>query len=192
MTTRLITPPLSEPVTLIDAKLHLRVDHGDDDDLIEALIIGAREQCEHIIGRSLLPQVWEKTLDSFPLFEGIELLNPSIISIASIKYIDALTANEATLPDSYYFLDKDSEPGWVIPTSGGIWPVALNIASSVRIRYLAGYEDVASVPVSIKSWIKLAVGTAYDTRAGIGDKASFQLPHDFFSGLLDRHRIWQL
>lgn len=192
MTTRLITPPANEPVTLAEAKLHLRVDHNADDALIEALITGAREQCEHLIGRSLLPQTWEKTLDSFPLFENIELLNPCIISITSIKYISAITANEVTLAANQYSLDKDSEPGWVMSATDFVWPDTLPVANAVRVRYVAGYANAASVPSSIKNWIKLAIDTAYENRGGLADKSMGLLPHDFYSGLLDRHRIWQL
>ena len=87
MTTRLITEPASEPVTLAEAKLHLRVDTVDDDARITELITSARQQAELILKRSLLPQTWEKTIDAFPTSD-IELLYPSIIAIESIKYQD--------------------------------------------------------------------------------------------------------
>lgn len=192
MTTRLITAPTAEPVTLAEVKLHLHVDGNDEDELINALISGAREQCEHILGRSIMPQTWEKTLDDFPLNDGIELLNPSIISVSSIKYIDASTANEATLALDQYVLDKDSEPGWVMPAYGVVWPATLPVSNAVRVRYVAGYADAASVPTSIKNWIKLAVSTWFKTREAGVESAITTLPHDFFAGMLDRHRIWRL
>jgi uncharacterized phiE125 gp8 family phage protein len=192
MTTRLITGPSIEPVTVVEAKLHLHVDDAAEDTLIQALITAAREQCEHILGRSIMPQTWELVLDSFPKDGDIELLNPTIISISSIKYIDALTANEVTLAANQYALDKDNEPGWVMPASGFTWPAALEVANAVRVRYQAGYTDAASVPASIKNWIKLAVGVWYRNREAGVEAAITTLPHDFFSGLLDRYRIWRL
>ncbi|MDP3088862.1 MAG: head-tail connector protein [Methylotenera sp.] len=192
MTTRLITPPVSEPISLVEAKLHLRVDHNAEDTLITALITSAREQCEHILGRSLMPQTWEAILDDFPLDNDIELLNPNIISITSIKYIDALTANETTLASNQYALDKDSEPGWVMPAYGVTWPETLAIANAVRIRYVAGYADAASVPASIKAWILLAIGVAYKQREALAENTLAKLPHDFYEGLLDRYRIWRI
>lgn len=192
MTTRLITPPANEPITVNEAKLHLRVDDAADDALIQALITSAREQCEHILGRSIMPQTWELVLDSFPADADIELLNPTIISITSVKYIDALTANEVTLAANQYALDKDNEPGWLMPASGITWPATLDVANAVRIRYTAGYADAASVPASIKSWILLAIGVWHKNREAMAENTLMQLPHDFFSGLLDRYRIWRL
>lgn len=203
MTTRLITAPTTEPVTLAEVKLHLHVDGNDEDTLINALISGAREQCEHILGRSIMPQTWEKTLDDFPLNDGIELLNPSIISVTSIKYFDelialdpefpdVLTPHEATLASNKYVLDKDSEPGWVMPAYGVVWPATLPVSNAVRVRYVAGYADAASVPTSIKNWIKLAVSTWFKTREAGVESSITTLPHDFFAGMLDRHRIWRL
>jgi len=192
MTTRLITAPTTEPVTLAEAKLHLRVDVSAEDTLITAFITAAREQCEHILGRSIMPQTWENVLDSFPLYEDIELLHPNILSVTSIKYIDALTANETTLAANQYVLDKDSMPGWVMPASGVTWPDTLSVANSVRVVYQAGYADAASVPASIKHWILLVIGTWYKNREGLTENSSAKLPHNFYMALLDRYRIWRL
>jgi len=184
MTTRLITPPASEPVALADIKVQLRVDGTEDDVLLNSLITAAREQCEHILKRSILPQTWELVLASFPC-EKIKLLNPSIISITSIKYIDATTANEVTLSAGQYVLDKDAEPGLVYPATGASWPNTLCLTNAVRVRYQAGYADEASVPASIKNWITLAVSEMYNCGCD-------SLPNDFMDGLLDRYRIWSL
>lgn len=186
MTTRLITAPTTEPVTLAEAKLDLRIDTADEDTLISSLITAAREQCEHILGRSIMTQTWEKVLDSFPSDNGaIELLYPQIASITSIKYIDANTANETILVNIQYSLDKDSEPGWVMPAYGILWPDTLGVANAVRIRFVAGYADAASVPASIKNWILLAVRHMHDNCCS-------DVPNDFMGGMLDRYRIWRL
>lgn len=42
------------PVTVERAKLHLRVDHEHEDDLIRDLIQAATERCEHILGREII------------------------------------------------------------------------------------------------------------------------------------------
>ena len=58
--------PATEPITLTEAKLWLKVDDSTDDDLITALIIAARQACEDYTHRSLITQTWQMTLDRFP------------------------------------------------------------------------------------------------------------------------------
>jgi len=63
---QLITPPAGEPVTLLEAKAHLRVDFDDDDGLIQALISAARQAAETITSRQFMTARWKLVLDSFP------------------------------------------------------------------------------------------------------------------------------
>ena len=54
MRSTLITGPIDEPITLAEAKAHLRVTIDNEDDLITRLIKGARESFERETGRQLL------------------------------------------------------------------------------------------------------------------------------------------
>jgi hypothetical protein len=54
-----------EPVTLAEAKLHLRVDNAADDDLITALITTARKWCEDYTDRTFVESQYTMMLDSF-------------------------------------------------------------------------------------------------------------------------------
>ena len=57
--------PTSTPVSLDEAKIHCRVDHTDEDDLITGLIAAATENldgCGGILGRAL-----ENNPDIFPV-----------------------------------------------------------------------------------------------------------------------------
>jgi uncharacterized phiE125 gp8 family phage protein len=69
---RQIAAPTVEPISLAEAKLHLRVDFPDDDLLISSLIMAARFDAENKCNRALITQQWELVLDGFPrrLFNG--------------------------------------------------------------------------------------------------------------------------
>ncbi len=59
-----------EPVTLAEAKLHLRLEIDDDDALVTTLITAARRYCETAIRAALVSQSWTLMLDSFPSAGG--------------------------------------------------------------------------------------------------------------------------
>lgn len=59
-------PPAEEPVTLDEAKVHLRVDTNADDDYISGLIAVAREQVEVDTGRAMIKRTYQLILDNFP------------------------------------------------------------------------------------------------------------------------------
>lgn len=59
-----------EPITLAEAKLHLRLQYPDDDPLIASLIVTARRYCENLQRVAYLPQTWKLLLDSFPSAGG--------------------------------------------------------------------------------------------------------------------------
>ena len=66
MAVYLIEGPAVEPLSLDQAKAHLRVDIDDDDDLISTLITAAREYCEEFCHRAFITQTWQLLLDHFP------------------------------------------------------------------------------------------------------------------------------
>jgi uncharacterized phiE125 gp8 family phage protein len=66
MALKLTTPAAVEPVSLVEAKAHLRVDFSDDDIYILALIKAARGYCEGFSRRAFFTQSWLLALDHFP------------------------------------------------------------------------------------------------------------------------------
>ncbi len=63
MTITIITPPASEPVSLAEAKLFLRIDQNAEDALITTLIAAAREAVETGCGRALITRRVRESLD---------------------------------------------------------------------------------------------------------------------------------
>ena len=60
------SPPATEPVSLAEAKAHLRVTHNDDDAYITTLIKTARQGIEAQTGLGLISQGWSVFLDDWP------------------------------------------------------------------------------------------------------------------------------
>lgn len=189
MSLKLITPPALEPVTLAEAKLHLRVSGTAEDTLITALIVAARQHAEHITERAFITQTWELALDAFPAAE-IRLPRPALLTIVSVKYDDA-AAVEQTISGSGYTLDTHAQPGWLLPAYNTTWPTTLAAANAVRIRYTAGYGPAAAdVPAGIKAWMLLRIGALYRNREELADGR--QAVPSFVDRLLDPYRIWVL
>lgn len=191
MALKRITAPNALPVSLAEIKAHLRVDTSDEDADITAKINAAVEAVEHITGRALMTQSWLLSLDAFP--RALELTRVPVASVASIEWDDSAGAPQ-TLSPSLYALDNADEYdiARVVPAFGKSWPAALAFMNSVRVTFVAGYPDAASVPDSIKSWIKLHVGTAYENRETETIDRGQVLTLGFADRLLDRYRVWKL
>lgn len=176
----------TEPVTTIEAKAHLRIVSSAEDAVIAAMIKAARMQVENELGRSLITQTWEKTLDQFP--DAIELPYPPVIGVSSLTYYDTAGVQQA-LDAATYTVDTKSEPGWLVPAYGYDWPDTLEAINAVTVTYTAGYGAAAAVPQAIKQWILMQVGAMFENResAAQGAAAAQMLP--FVAGLLDPYRV---
>lgn len=189
MALKLITPPTTLAVSLAEAKLHLRVDGTDEDTLITSMLLAATEAAEQATGRALMPQTWELTLDAFPA--AFQLTRIPVASVTILKYYDEAGVQQ-TLGTARYTLDNadDFGPAKVVPAYGDIWPTTRGQINAVALRYLAGWPDAASVPDSIKAWIKLQVGAMFENREAEGAVQTYAL--GFADRLLDRYKVWSL
>lgn len=166
MALKLITAPATEPVTLAEAKSHLRVDITEDDTYIGTLITAARNIAETWTARALVTQTWELYMDAFPA-NGFTLPRPPLQSITSIKYTP-LGGAETTVSSSLYKVDAVTEPGCVVLASDATWPsTTLVELNGVVVRFAAGYGAAAAVPQAIKQAILMLVGTMYESREDV-------------------------
>ena len=188
MPLQLITPPAEEPVSLIEAKLHLRVEFDEDDTLIASLISAARQAAETLTGRQFTTARWKLVLDGFPR-GAIALAKCPVQSVVAVNYQD-MNSMVQTMPASTYTVDTACEPGRITPVFGQIWPVCLPQIGVVRVTFDAGYGAAAQVPEGIKSWIKLRVGSLYAHREEMAILSRGRIdPLPFVAGLLDPYRV---
>lgn len=166
MSLKLVTAPTVEPVSLIEAKTHLRVLHDDDDTQIASLITAARQMVESgeswSLERSLVTTTWRLRLDRFP--KCIELPRPPLIAVTSITYRDTAGSTQ-TLSPSLYTVSTDMEPARIVPTYGNVWPNVQGHVDDVSVTFTAGYGPTAAdVPQAIKQAILLGVSDLYENR----------------------------
>jgi uncharacterized phiE125 gp8 family phage protein len=167
----LITPPVSFPVTLAEAKAHCSVEDAADDTMLNGLIAAATDYVEQYTGKAMVSQTWRLALDKFS--DSILLPKNPVQSVTHIKYYDFAGAFQ-TLSSNFYTVDTISDPAWVVINSNRVWPDTLDGINAVQIDFLAGYT---TVPASIKHAILMLVAQWYDNRSAVADKAMLQTPH---------------
>lgn len=164
MAIKIINSPSVEPITLDEAKHHLRVDGNDDDILIMSLIKQAREYCEDYQNRKYITQTLELVLDSFPRDKYITLNSASPIQkVDSIKYYDDL-GREYIFDSSNYIVDTDSFINRIVLRNYSFWPnIHLQTVNGVKIRFIAGFGDnPCDVPESVRWAMVLHMRLLYD------------------------------
>lgn len=187
MALTLDTAPASEPLSLPEAKTHLRVDHSDEDSYINALILTARQEAERISWRQFINATYVLTLDRFPGGQQpIYVPRPPLSAVASILYDDE-NGTEQTLSGSNYRVDTASEPGRITPAFETVWPATRHQTGAVRVTYVAGFGSASSnVPSNAIHWIRLHVAHWYRNREAAVEGSMSVLP--FTEGLLDAVR----
>lgn len=150
-----VTQPAGEPITLTEAKLHLRVDVDADDALITSQITAARMWCEKFTRRAFVTQTLEMALDVWPTC-NLELWRPPLQSVSSVTYTDEDGDATVMSTDDY---EVDTRQGRIrfetLPSA------TLRSMSGIVIQYVAGYGGEEDVPEIIKQAIKLLIGDYY-------------------------------
>jgi uncharacterized phiE125 gp8 family phage protein len=167
------------PVTVSEAKEHLRiVDFTDDDTYIGALVDAATTWCEDYCDRTFADKTYTVAFDDFPALRT-ELPRPPVrlnataaSATVTISYVDQ-SGNTQTLTwaqsgTQQFRLDRDHVPALIYPLYLQDWPAVRLDDKSVQITYLAGYGGAASVPAPAKHAIKLLVGHWYASREAVG------------------------
>jgi uncharacterized phiE125 gp8 family phage protein len=185
MNIKILARGTSEPVTLAEAKLHLRVDLSDDDALITAMISAAREMVERYTSRTLIYTAYRLTMDNWPY--DIELpRSPAIEAAANlvtgiayitprIRYYDG-DGNQQTMTyaaGDFEILLDNNPPLLVLPPSG-IWPVTYPLQrGAIEIDWIAGYGSASTgIPELLRLAIMMLVAHWYEHREAVGSFGS--------------------
>lgn len=204
---KITTAPASEPVTTDEAKAHLRIDFSDDDTLIDALIVAARNHCEHYTKRRFITQTATQYLDQWPhhLARGggvlsggrrvgpgwVELLESPAASITSVTTYDE-ESNATVWSSGEYRLSDSGSRGRLVPTNSATWPTATRDSDAIEIVYVCGYGAADAVPQAIKQAMLMLIGHWYENRESVVLGAnSFEVPQGV-RALLQPFRVMDL
>lgn len=172
---KLVAAPAVEPITLAEAKAHIRSVTNDEDTLVTRWIAGARRRAQTFTQRVFITQTWEWLLDGFDRWQ-LELPNGPLQSVTSVKYLDEAGV-EQTLAPARYIVDAKSDPGRITPAYGDAWPTTLCRINAVTIQFVAGYGAAAAdVPEEIKIAMLLMIAHLDQHRSEVAEDELFEIP----------------
>jgi uncharacterized phiE125 gp8 family phage protein len=186
----LVTAPVIEPVSLAEAKAHLRVTVPDDDALLAGYINTARRFAEGYVRGAVITQTWDHTIDfSWPtvLCNGywiyrIELPLQPVQSVTSVSYVDE-SGNTQTLSAGLYTVHKDRPVCHIDKAYNAVWPNVRIVPAAITVRFVAGYLP-ANVPDELRSAMLLHIETLYDRNPA--DREALEFARN---ALLDPYRV---
>lgn len=164
--------PAAEPVTLAEAKLHLKVDAADDNDLITAMIAAARIMAEAYTQRQLITATYTLKMDDFPGGYGIiQLPRTPIGTVTSITYIDT-AGDSQTLAATVYEAITSDVSAYIVLKPGQVWPgVQSEKFNAVTVTFTAGYGAASTaVPDAVRVGMLLLIADMYEHREARADK----------------------
>lgn len=183
----LTSGPAAEPVTVAEAKAHMRVDGSAEDALIASLILTSRLHIETALGLALMTQSWRLVLDEWPR------PGPVAVPIAPVQSVEAVNVRSlggaiTVVEPAEYVLDGASRPPRLVAVNGS-WPAPGRKTGGIEIELTAGYgSTAASVPAPIRQALLLLVAHWYEHREPIEvGKTSTRIP-DAVSDLLLPYR----
>ncbi len=176
MPSTLLTPPAEEPLSLAEAKAHLRVEHADDDALIAALITGARNHVETQTRRALMSQTWRILRDGWPENGRLEVFPAPLRQVMAARVHDSAGVSHAIDVDAFV-VDTAAVPG-VIGFSPLSLPQPGRAVAGIEIDIEAGYGTSASaVPEPLKQAVRQLIAHWYENRgAGQSRDESTRVP----------------
>lgn len=159
-----MSAPLSEPLSLNEAKEHLRIDHGEEDALILRLIASARETAESLTGRAFTTQSWKFWRDGWPLSRAIEIPKPPLAAVTAVTVVSR-SGTESVLSSDAYIVDGASVPGRIVFKSAASLPAELADVNAISVAFQAGYgANGASVPAAIRNAMLDLIAHLYEAR----------------------------
>ena len=186
-TYQVITPASTYPVSLTEAKSHLKVDTTADDTYITSIIKAATQLSEEYTNRFFIDTVIDQTCSDFAQLQT--LFKSKVSAVAHVKYYDSDNSLQ-TLSASVYDTQLNYEPSQIQLADDKSFPEITKRNDAVVARYTVGYGSAASdVPEIIKQAILLTIGNFYQNRNSVViGRIATELPMNV-KWLLDTYKV---
>ncbi len=150
------------PVTLVDAKRHLRLDEiTEDDDYVRTLIYAVSDMIERQYNVALITKTVTEYHSAFPMLstDPLRLHIAPGVAVTSVHY----TNEDGTLTEfasSKYTTGKGSRDMFLLPLPDYEWPTdVIQSPTAVKVVYTAGYGvEPSAVPASVRLAILNMIG----------------------------------
>jgi uncharacterized phiE125 gp8 family phage protein len=154
--------PVTEPITLAEAKEYARIDGSTEDTLVTSLIKVARLHCESYMGKAIIRKT--VTIESFGFPYQWQIPYGPLLAAGDVTKVVTLDQNNAETALNYQL-------------NVGLFP-KINIiggAQSYKFKmiYTAGFT---TVPEDIKLAVKMMVNTLYERREDFSDLQAIPSP----------------
>ena len=165
MTKTLLSGPAVEPVSLADAKAHLRLDTTDEDLVVGAMIGASRVAVETDIRQVLIAQQWRVSNTAWPTDRRIDLPVLPLISVDAVRALDA-EDNPTAVPATDFSVEP--EAGIVTINAGAAALAPTLSAGGYEIDFTAGFGVASTdVPHALRQAILMLVTHWFEHRSAI-------------------------
>ena len=186
-TYQVITPASTYPVSLTEAKSHLKVDTTADDAYITSIIKAATQLSEEYTNRFFINTVIDQTCSDFAQLQT--LFKSKVSAVAHVKYYDSDNSLQ-TLSATVYDAQLNYEPSQIQLAENQSFPRITSRNDAVVARYTVGYGTASDVPEIIKQAILLTIGNFYQLQSMLHKNHFFHLQKLLL--LLDQRTLHQI
>ena len=179
-----LTTPTDMAITLDEARLFLRVEYTDDDELITSMVKGATVVAQAFINQQITECQYALALSSFQ--KEVSLLSP-VKTIDSVKYYDT-TNTLQTLDGSNYYLMDFGLPNKLIFTEG-VSLDTYNRPDAIQITFTSG---MTTVPSDIIQWVRIRIASMYQFREQfvVDQRQVSQIDDKYLNSFLYNHKVF--